>query len=157
MGCGATNAPQPFFCDKSTHCRSAVCRGNHFAGLLTHTLRKFLPRIALPSQFPSDRFSPKDRSISTYSGGTVRDSHPVLLFSFRGHTPGKPRNGLSTCQKNCSMGNFTSQPISAKKKPDAPASGFIFLNSSRRSPVRRSRTDSSDSTGTDWCRGRLPW
>jgi len=31
--------------------------------------------------FPSDRFSPLIFPVGTYSGGTVRDSHPVILFS----------------------------------------------------------------------------
>ena len=30
--------------------------------------------------------------MGTYSGGTVRDSHPVVLFSSRGSSPGLPRN-----------------------------------------------------------------
>ena len=34
-------------------------------------------------------------SLSAYSGGTVRDSHPVILFSRHSHTPYLPRNWYS--------------------------------------------------------------
>ncbi len=37
-----------------------------------------IPKPALPSQLPSDWLSPTSRNIHTYSGGTVRESHPVL-------------------------------------------------------------------------------
>ena len=59
--------------------------------------------ICLPRVSPSDWLSPKGLIISTYSGGTVRDSHPVILFSFRGSSPRKPRNGLSSCRVHHSI------------------------------------------------------
>ena len=73
--------------------------GRHqFVGLLTHALwlgdHTFL---RLPRDSSSDWLSPKKQGISTYSGGTVRDSHPVILFSISGSSPVIPRNGLSTC------------------------------------------------------------
>ena len=37
--------------------------------------------IRLPKEFLSDWLSPKNEGIGTYSGGTVRDSHPVILLS----------------------------------------------------------------------------
>ena len=45
--------------------------------------------IGLPKDSLSDRLSPIDPAISIYSGGTVRDSHPVILFSFPGSSPEK--------------------------------------------------------------------
>ena len=44
---------------------------------------------------PSDRLSPMKQGIGTYSGGTVRDFHPVILFSIPGSPPEMPRNFFS--------------------------------------------------------------
>ena len=62
----------------------------YFVGLLTHTFRGGDPiDPSQPSQRnSSDRFSPKERDLGTYSGGTVRDSHPVILFSIPGFDAG---------------------------------------------------------------------
>lgn len=52
------------------------------AGLLTHVLNiRFKYRgysaLALPSRFPNDRLSSEVRCKNVYSGGTVRDFHPI--------------------------------------------------------------------------------
>ena len=62
----------------------------YFVGLLTHTFRGGDPSDpSQPSQSnSSDRFSPKETNLGTYSGGTVRDSHPVILFSIPGFDAG---------------------------------------------------------------------
>ena len=36
----------------------------------------------------------KEKTLITYSGGTVRDSHPVILFSSGGSSPRLPRTVL---------------------------------------------------------------
>jgi len=89
--------------------------GSHFAGLLTYALQELLLRVDPPSQFPSDRLSPVDLPVSTYSGGTVRDSHPVLLFSFSGHTPKKPQNGYQFVEKIVSQAKIC---VKTAKPPD---------------------------------------
>lgn len=52
------------------------------AGLLTHVLNiRFKYRgysaLTLPSRFPNDRLSSEVRCKNVYSGGTVRDFHPI--------------------------------------------------------------------------------
>ena len=84
----------------------------------------------LPGVFSSGRLSPETISVSNYSGGTVRESHPVVLFSIPGSAPGMPRSGLSNCHDNDSTALRRSQilfadsfpPVcSAAQKPPAPA------------------------------------
>jgi hypothetical protein len=50
--------------------------------------------FGLPGRISSDRLSPKNK-LSIYSGGTVRESNPIILFSCRGSSPRQPRNGYS--------------------------------------------------------------
>ena len=66
-------------------------------GLLTRALRFWEERtlLRLPGEIPSDWLSPKKQGIGTYSGGTVRDLHPVILFSIPGSSPEMPRNFFS--------------------------------------------------------------
>ena len=133
-------------------------------------LANFRSRSCLPGNIPVTGFRHRIRH-STYSGGTVRDSHPVILFSIPGSSPEMPRSGLSNCQNHCSMGNTPCQscflPQSgvegcrAVRFPSAVrnalSAGTCRLKCSRTVPVRRSRRCSSDSTGIDWCRDRSPW
>ena len=54
--------------------------------------------------------------LDTYSGGTVRDSHPILLFSIPGHTPDLPHIGLSICQKHYNTAPKQNQVEAAGKE-----------------------------------------
>jgi len=54
--------------------------------------------------------------LDTYSGGTVRDSHPILLFSIPGHTPDLPHIGLSICQKHYNTAPNQNQVEAAGKE-----------------------------------------
>ena len=49
------------------------------------------PCFSLPREAPVTGFHPGSRAFDTYSGGTVRESHPVVLFSSRGSSPRLPR------------------------------------------------------------------
>ena len=51
----------------------------------------------LPRVIPSDWLSPK-RERSIYSGGTVRDSHPVIMFS-------TPRHNASDAKELADLAN----------------------------------------------------
>ena len=52
------------------------------------------------------------QTTNTYSGGTVRDSHPVILFSIPGSSPVIPRKPLSSCRKYCSIPAIPCQELS---------------------------------------------
>ncbi len=95
--------PQPFFCDKHI---SVIAR--KWENPMRRSSDSCLAgdcfpavKISLPSCHQWPAFA-KDLPINTYSGGTVRDSHPVILFSIPGSAPGLPRNGLSNCREYCS-------------------------------------------------------
>ena len=64
--------------------------------------------LCLPS-FPVTDFHHK-ASISTYSGGTVRDLHPIILFSCMGFSAQTATKWLFDCQKYCSTGENRCQP-----------------------------------------------
>ena len=70
---------------------------NHIVGLLTRALqeRASCGAFRLPS-FPVTGFR-HETLHCTYSGGTVRDSHPIILFSCLGSSPSQPRRGLFGC------------------------------------------------------------
>ena len=53
-------------------------------------------RGGLPGETPVTDFR-QTQATRTYSGGTVRDSHPVILFSIPGSSPVIPRKPLSSC------------------------------------------------------------
>ena len=96
IGCGTKNGAAAVFLRQFTPVDAQGWEKSRFVGLLTHALRRrsFRASFRLPGGLPSDRLSPKKGHISTYSGGTVRDSHPVILFSGSGHTPLPPRSGI---------------------------------------------------------------
>ena len=48
--------------------------------------------LCLPGNIPVTDFRQKSNTIGTYSGGTVRDFHPIILFSSPGSSPKLPRN-----------------------------------------------------------------
>ena len=87
MGCDIKKMPQPFFCDQATPITRRSVE-NYFVGLLTHALRKDPQTVsAFPESSPVTGFRQRNDLSSTYSGGTVRDSHPIILFSSQGSSP----------------------------------------------------------------------
>jgi hypothetical protein len=50
--------------------------------------------LAFPEELPVTGFRLKNK-LSIYSGGTVRESNPIILFSKYGHTPYPPRSWYS--------------------------------------------------------------
>ena len=97
-GCGAQNGRRSRFSATNAAIRKhADDREIRSVGLLTRALRFWDQRtsLRLPRGIPSDWLSPKKQGIGTYSGGTVRESHPVILFSIPGSSPEMPRNFFS--------------------------------------------------------------
>ena len=97
----------------------------HCVGLLTYALCVSTQgSVAFPG-FPSDRLSPETDPVSIYSGGTVRDLHPIILFSNQNQASWLPRSGLSNCHEYCSTvqsylsrhtNNYTSSRFGALPK-----------------------------------------
>ena len=144
--------PQPFSCDKNTTLRILAedDKSAIFVGLLTRAFRGGDPSDpSQPSQRnSSDRFSPKERNLGPYSGGTVRDSHPVILFSIPGFYAGYATKWvLCCCHCDYSPRNMRCQVKNGKTgggKIPSPA----LVNVSSRRTCPGSKTTGQNNTGT---------
>ena len=70
--------------------------------------------VFLPSRNDSSDWLSPGNTFRTYSGGTVWDLHPIILFSKAGHTPALPRKGVLTCNDSIALKTYAVK----KDKPE---------------------------------------
>ena len=87
--------PRPIFRDKQFPVCPQGMEVTHFVGLLTYAPLVGCNAKGCPS--PSRNTPVTDfrleELLRIYSGGTVRDFHPIILFSSPDRTPKLPQNG----------------------------------------------------------------